>query len=76
MKSHVFKREERGVKDIGWLKNNFYFSFSNDYHPLRSAFGTLVAFTTILLNLEKGFGIHPHINMEINIYLIEGKNQS
>jgi redox-sensitive bicupin YhaK (pirin superfamily) len=73
MKSHVFKREERGVKDIGWLRSNFYFSFSDYYYPLKSAFGTLVAFNDDFVEAGKGFGIHPHINMEIISILLKGK---
>lgn len=73
MQMHRFPRAERGIKDAGWLRSNFYFSFSNFYHPLRSAFGTLVAFNDDFLQPGKGFGIHPHTNMEIISVLLEGK---
>jgi quercetin 2,3-dioxygenase len=73
MKSQLFKKLERGHKDIGWLKSNFYFSFSDYYNPLKSAFGTLVAFNDDFVEAGKGFGIHPHINMEIISILLQGK---
>lgn len=73
MKSQVFKKAERGVKDIGWLKSNFYFSFSDYYDPMKSAFGTLVAFNDDFVEAGKGFGIHPHANMEIISVLLKGK---
>jgi quercetin 2,3-dioxygenase len=73
MKSQVFKKTERGVKDIGWLKSNFYFSFSDYYNPMKSAFGTLVAFNDDFVEAGKGFGIHPHANMEIISVLLKGK---
>jgi len=73
MKSQVFLKSERGLKDIGWLKSNFYFSFSEYYHPVRSAFGTLVAFNDDHVQAGKGFGIHPHTNMEIISVLLKGK---
>jgi redox-sensitive bicupin YhaK (pirin superfamily) len=73
MKSQVFPKAERGLKDIGWLKSNFYFSFSDYCHPLKSAFGTLVAFNDDFVNAGKGFGIHPHVNMEIISVLLKGK---
>lgn len=73
MKSQVFKKVERGLKDIGWLKSNFYFSFSDYYDPLKSAFGTLFAFNDDFVEAGKGFGIHPHINMEIISILLQGK---
>lgn len=73
MKSQVFRKTERGIKDIGWLKSNFYFSFSDYYNPLKSAFGTLVAFNDDFVEAGKGFGIHPHANMEIISVLLKGK---
>jgi quercetin 2,3-dioxygenase len=62
MKSQLFPKSERGIKDIGWLRSNFYFSFSDYCHPLKSAFGTLVAFNDDYVEAGKGFGIHPHTN--------------
>jgi redox-sensitive bicupin YhaK (pirin superfamily) len=73
MKSHIFQKHDRGLKDIGWLRSHFYFSFSEFYHPLKSAFGTLVAFNDDFVEAGKGFGIHPHTNMEIISVLLKGK---
>ena len=73
MKTQVFPESERGRKNIGWLKSNFVFSFSDYYHPLKSAFGTLVAFNDDYMEPGKGFGIHPHVNMEIISILLKGK---
>lgn len=73
MNFHQFPAADRGVKDIGWLKSNFYFSFSDYYHPLKSAFGTLLAFNDDYLEPGKGFGIHPHMNMEIISVMLQGK---
>jgi redox-sensitive bicupin YhaK (pirin superfamily) len=72
MKSQVFRKDERGIKDIGWLKSNFYFSFSEFYNPARSAFGSLIAFNDDFVEAGKGFGIHPHANMEIISVLLRG----
>ena len=73
MKSQVFSQTDKGIKDIGWLKSNFYFSFSDYYHPLKSAFGTLITFNDDYVEAGKGFGIHPHANMEIISVLLKGK---
>jgi quercetin 2,3-dioxygenase len=73
MQTQYFPASERGRKNIGWLKSNFFFSFSDYYHPLKSAFGTLFAFNDDYMEIGKGFGIHPHINMEIISVLIQGK---
>jgi redox-sensitive bicupin YhaK (pirin superfamily) len=73
MKSQVFRKEERGLKNIGWLRSNFYFSFSDYFNPVKSAFGTLITFNDDYLEIGKGFGIHPHVNMEIISVLLKGK---
>jgi redox-sensitive bicupin YhaK (pirin superfamily) len=73
MKTLLFPAAERGVKDIGWLKSNFYFSFSDYADPAKSAFGTLVAFNDDFIQQGKGFGIHPHLNMEIISIMLQGK---
>ena len=73
MKSFKFPASERGLKNIGWLRSNFYFSFSDYHNPTKSAFGTLVAFNDDFVESGKGFGIHPHINMEIISIMLKGK---
>jgi len=73
MQTHYYPAAERGTKDIGWLQSNFFFSFSDYYHPIKSAFGTLFAFNDDYVQPGKGFGIHPHINMEIISILLTGK---
>ena len=73
MESQLFSKADRGKKDIGWLKSDFIFSFSDYCNPSRSAFGTLVAFNDDTLEVGKGFGIHPHANMEIISILLKGK---
>jgi redox-sensitive bicupin YhaK (pirin superfamily) len=73
MQTNIFPTTDRGKKNIGWLKSNFVFSFSDYYHPLKSAFGTLVAFNDDFMEPGKGFGTHPHINMEIISVLLKGK---
>ncbi|MDB5196416.1 MAG: pirin family protein [Flaviaesturariibacter sp.] len=72
MQTKHFPASERQLKDIGWLKSNFTFSFSDFYDPTRSAFGTLVAFNDDFVESGKGFGIHPHINMEIISIMLKG----
>lgn len=73
MKTQYFPAGDRGIKDIGWLKSNFFFSFSDFCDPMRSAFGTLFAFNDDYVEAGKGFGIHPHVNMEIISILLKGK---
>jgi redox-sensitive bicupin YhaK (pirin superfamily) len=72
MKTILFPAAERGIKDIGWLRSNFVFSFSDYYDPSKSAFGTLLAFNDDFVQAGKGFGIHPHMNMEIISVMLQG----
>lgn len=72
MYHQLFPSANRGTKDIGWLKSRFTFSFSEFQDPTLSAFGTLVAFNDDLVEAGKGFGIHPHTNMEIISVLLKG----
>lgn len=73
MKTHLYAGSERGTKNIGWLKSKFTFSFSDYYNPVQSSLGTLVAFNDDLLEPAKGFGLHPHVNMEIISVLLAGR---
>ena len=73
MKSQIYRKQEQGRKDIGWLQSNFIFSFSDYYNPVRTSFGSLVAFNDDYVQQGKGFGIHPHANMEIISVLLQGK---
>jgi len=73
MQTFQFKAADRGRKDAGWLKSNFYFSFSDYCNPVKSSFGTLITFNDDYIEPGKGFGIHPHVNMEIISILLAGK---
>jgi redox-sensitive bicupin YhaK (pirin superfamily) len=72
MQTKLFPAAERGVKNIGWLQSNFFFSFSDFCEPSKSAFGTIMAFNDDFVQVGKGFGIHPHMNMEIISIMLKG----
>jgi redox-sensitive bicupin YhaK (pirin superfamily) len=72
MQHQIFSRNERGQKNLGWLISNFLFSFSDYYLPNRSVFGTVVAFNDDYVQAGKGFGLHPHVNMEIISVMLAG----
>ncbi len=73
MKYTIFRSSERGLKDIGWLKSQFTFSFSSYANPMRNGFGLLKVFNDDFVECGKGFGLHPHANMEIVSVLLAGK---
>jgi len=64
---------ERGTKDIGWLQSKFSFSFSSYQNPVKKNFGLLHTFNDDLVKTGGGFGLHPHINMEIISVMLQGK---
>jgi redox-sensitive bicupin YhaK (pirin superfamily) len=65
MKTTVFKASDRGSADYGWLKPNYYFSFSNYYNPQRIHFGVLRVLNDDFIMGGGAFPSHPHDNMEI-----------
>lgn len=51
----------------------FHFSFANYYDPSRMGFGALRVFNDDNIKPHSGFGRHPHKDMEIVTYIINGK---
>lgn len=65
VKSIFHAAASRGNVDLGWLKSNHTFSFGNYYNPERLNFGALRVLNDDTVAGGKGFGTHPHDNMEI-----------
>ena len=72
MNSVVHKANTRGHADHGWLKANHSFSFANYYNPDRMNFGVIRVLNDDSIAPERGFGTHPHDNMEIITIPLEG----
>jgi redox-sensitive bicupin YhaK (pirin superfamily) len=61
------------LSDLGWLKSRFHFSFAEYHNPENMNFGVLRVMNDDIVAPQKGFGTHPHKNMEIFSYVLEGE---
>jgi redox-sensitive bicupin YhaK (pirin superfamily) len=61
----IHRADTRGSADLGWLQANPTFSFGHYYNRERMSFGALRVLNDDTIAGTKGFGDHPHDNMEI-----------
>ena len=65
MNTVLHKANTRGHANHGWLDSKHSFSFANYYNPERMHFGVLRVLNDDTVAPARGFGKHPHDNMEI-----------
>ena len=73
MKKVIDKAESRGRALYDWLDSHHTFSFDTYYNPRRMNFGALRVLNDDRVEAGKGFGTHPHKNMEIISIPLKGK---
>ena len=69
----VQRAAERATFDHGWLKTSHSFSFADYYDPRNVNWGALRVLNDDRVAPGEGFGTHPHRDMEIVTYVIEGE---
>jgi redox-sensitive bicupin YhaK (pirin superfamily) len=72
----IFEVQRAGTRasyDFGWLRTNHSFSFADYYDPRNVNWGALRVFNDDYVAPGKGFGTHPHRDMEILTYVLSGQ---
>ena len=68
----VRRSGERFHTRIGWLDSHHSFSFGQHYDPANTHFGVLMVSNDDVVRAGSGFETHPHRDMEIVTWVLEG----
>jgi hypothetical protein len=68
----ILPADERGVTEFGWLDSRHTFSFGDYHDPEHMGFRTLRVINDDRVRPGQGFGMHPHRDMEILTWVLEG----
>lgn len=72
MNTFLHHSENRGHVKMGWLDTKHSFSFGSWYDPKYMGVGSLRVINDDTIAAHKGFGTHPHDNMEILTCVLKG----
>ena len=66
-------KENMGTSNLGWLESRFHFSFAEYRNHDNVNFGVLRVLNDDIIHPDSGFDMHPHHDMEIISYVIDGE---
>lgn len=66
-------KDNMGTSNLGWLQSRFHFSFAEYRNPNNINFGVLRVLNDDIIHPQSGFDMHPHSNMEIISYIVNGE---
>jgi quercetin 2,3-dioxygenase len=68
----IYREQERFKANHGWLKSAFSFSFAEYFDPNNLNFGPMRVLNDDIVAPQRGFGAHPHQEMEIVSIVLSG----
>ena len=69
----IIPSADRYHADHGWLDTRWHFSFSDYHDPKNMNWSALRVFNDDVIHGGGGFGLHPHRDMEIVTYVVDGQ---
>lgn len=69
---NYINHKNMGRSKLGWLDSHFHFSFAEYMNPKNIRFGVLRVINDDLIQAGTGFDTHPHQDMEILTYVVNG----